>query len=131
MMKMLKWTGGLWLGLSATMALAAPSRHAPVHGPAAAVKLDTQLLIGLWTDDGDCSEAIEFSDDGHFTNADGTGGDWQLDGDELTMSGTSSTTIRIVPVDRNTLTIVNADGSLGRSTRCRGRDNSVVQTDQA
>ena len=35
------------------------------------------------------------------------------------MTGPAGTnTLRIVPIDQNTMNVVNADGSLGRSTRC-------------
>jgi hypothetical protein len=34
------------------------------------------------------------------------------------MTSRQTLTIRIVPIDQNTMTVINADGSLGRSTRC-------------
>ena len=54
---------------------------------------------------------------GDFTANGGTGL-WNLAGDRLTMTGRSTATLQIVPIDQNTMTVVNADGSLGRSTRC-------------
>jgi len=86
------------------------------------VQLDRAYLLGRWTDDSDCgseaSNLIEFTQDGRFLAANGGTGLWNLDGDELTMTGRETATIRIVPIDQNTMTVVNADGSLGRSTRC-------------
>ncbi|MEA3045203.1 MAG: hypothetical protein QOH47_3041 [Sphingomonadales bacterium] len=85
-------------------------------------QLDRDFLVGRWTDDGDCSAggdtAIEFTRDGRFIAANGGTGLWNLDGDELTMSGSQTATIRLVVIDRDTMTVVNSDGSLGRSTRC-------------
>ena len=76
-------------------------------------------MIGLWTDDDDCSDVIEFTHDGRFvTDGGNAGGLWHLEGNRLTMTGRATATIRIVPVDENTITVINVDGSLGRSTRC-------------
>jgi hypothetical protein len=81
--------------------------------------LERAFVVGRWTDKGDCSDSVEFSPDGRFVTANGGGGLWNLEGSELTMSGNAQTiTMRIVPVDQNTMTVVNQDGSLGRSTRC-------------
>jgi hypothetical protein len=82
------------------------------------VQLDRTYVMGRWTDDGDCNNVIEFSQDGGFTAANGGTGLWNLAGDRLTMSGRSTATLQIVPIDQNTMTVINADGSLGRSTRC-------------
>ena len=83
------------------------------------VQLDRTYILGRWADDGeDCGKAIEFSQDGRFTTASGAGGLWNLDGNELTMSGNGTARLRIVPIDQNTITVVNPDGSLSRSTRC-------------
>lgn len=83
-----------------------------------AATLDRAYVTGRWSDKDDCSDAVEFTADGRFVTADGRGGLWNLQGDELTMSGNGTVTMRIVPVDQNTMTVVNTDGSLGRSTRC-------------
>lgn len=80
--------------------------------------LDRAYLLGHWTDNGDCGKAIAFNQDGSFVNADGGRGLWNLDGDRLTMTGGSTVSVRVTPIDQNTLTVINADGSLGRSTRC-------------
>jgi len=84
------------------------------------VTLDRTYVMGRWADDGeDCANAIEFTQDGRFITGNGNGGGlWNLDGDRLTMTGRATATIRIVPIDQNTMTVVNPDGSLGRSTRC-------------
>jgi len=83
-----------------------------------AVALDRTFLMGHWTDDNDCSNAIAFNQDGGFVAANGGTGLWNLDGEWLTMTGNQTVRVRIVPIDQNTMTVVNADGSLGRSTRC-------------
>jgi hypothetical protein len=86
------------------------------------VRLDRTFLLGRWSDDGDCSadgnSVIEFTQDGRFIAANGGVGLWNLDGDRLTMSGNQTATIRLVPIDQDTMTVINADESLGRSTRC-------------
>ncbi|MEA3047758.1 MAG: hypothetical protein QOJ53_2090, partial [Sphingomonadales bacterium] len=82
------------------------------------VRLDRTYVMGRWTDDDDCGNVIEFTQDGRFIAPNGGTGLWNLDGDELTMSGSQTATIRLVVIDRDTMTVVNSDGSLGRSTRC-------------
>jgi hypothetical protein len=82
------------------------------------VTLDRAFMMGRWTDNGDCNNSVNFASDGSFTTANGTGGLWRLAGDQLTMTGSSTLTLQVEPVDQNTMTVINADGSLGRSTRC-------------
>jgi len=82
------------------------------------VRLDRAFLLGRWTDDNDCNNVIAFNQDGGFVTANGGTGLWNLDGDRLTMTGNQTATLRVVPIDQNTMTVINADGSLGRSTRC-------------
>ena len=82
------------------------------------VRLDRTYMLGRWTDDNDCSNVIEFNQDGGFVANNGGTGLWNLDGDRLTLSGNQTATLRISPIDQNTMTVINADGSLGRSTRC-------------
>jgi hypothetical protein len=82
------------------------------------IRLDRTFLLGRWTDDNDCDNVIEFNQDGGFVAANGGTGLWNLDGDRLTMTGNQTATLRVVPIDQNTMTVINADGSLGRSTRC-------------
>jgi len=80
--------------------------------------LDRAYIAGLWTDTGDCTAAVEFNIDGRFVANNGNEGLWNLQGDRLTMTGASTTTLQIVPIDHDTMNVVNPDGSLGRSTRC-------------
>jgi len=97
-----------------------PATDAPAEGPG--IALDRNIIIGIWTDDGNCGPdapiIIEFSQDGRFVVPNGAFGRWKLDDDRLTMTGRSAATVRIVPIDRDTITVVHEDGSLGRSTRC-------------
>jgi hypothetical protein len=87
-------------------------------GVPARVRLDRAFLIGRWTDDGDCTAAADFRADGRFIASTGVQGTWRLDGNRMTMSGISTLLLTIVAIDRNTINIVNQDGSLGRSSRC-------------
>lgn len=82
------------------------------------IQLDRTYIMGRWTDDNNCNNVIEFTQDGRFIAANGGTGLWNLEGDRLTMSGNGTATLRVVPIDQNTITVVKADGSLGRSTRC-------------
>jgi len=82
------------------------------------VQLDRAYMLGRWTDDGDCSKAVQFNQDGRYVNADGTPGLWNLDGSRLTLTGDATITFRLSPIDQNTITVIHDDGSLGRSTRC-------------
>lgn len=76
-------------------------------------------FIGQWTDDGNCASAITMAPDGRFINADGTGGNWVLNGDQLTMSGGGgSITVTLVQAGPDRLQLVYADGRSGFSTRC-------------
>ena len=88
---------------------------APTPGP---ITVDAAYLVGRWTSagEGDCSSS--FNNDGTFTARDGGQGMWNLAGDRLTLSGTSTVTLQVVPVDANTMTLVQADGSLVRAVRC-------------
>ena len=94
---------------------AAPQTAATSAG---AIQLDRTYMLGRWTDNGDCSNALELRQDGGFTTGPGAQGLWNLEGDRLTMTGNSTLSVRVTPIDQNTITIINADGSLGRSTRC-------------
>ena len=82
--------------------------------------VDRAFLIGRWTDVRDCSEAGQFTADGHYTNTAGRSAAWTLDGDQLTLTfeGAAPRTLRVSAADQNTLNVVNPDGTTGRSTRC-------------
>jgi len=91
----------------------------PPAEPVGAPVIDQTYLVGRWTDDGDCSRAYEFTADGRFIAADGGVGGWSLDGDRLTASGPGgSATLRVAPIDRNTMSATSPDGRSGTSTRC-------------
>jgi hypothetical protein len=108
-------------GNAAAPAADAGKDPAATATPAAAsgVVLDRTFMMGRWADAGEnCGEAIEFTQDGRFVAGNGGTGLWNLEGDRLTMTGRDTATIRVVPIDQDTITVINADGSLGRSTRC-------------
>jgi hypothetical protein len=89
-----------------------------VPASSSGIRLDRTYLLGRWTDDGNCDKAMSFNPDGSFTNASGGTGLWNLDGSRLTLSGNQTVGFRVVPIDQNTINIVQDDGSLGHSTRC-------------
>lgn len=82
--------------------------------------IDRAYMAGRWTDhDDDCDRAADFFADGRFVPASGPEGLWSLSGDRLSIVSAGNTfTVQLVPIDRHSMTVVNADGSLGRSTRC-------------
>jgi len=82
--------------------------------------LDTNFLIGRWTDDGNCSNALEFTSNGTFIAADGGSGVWYVQGNQLTLSGPGGTqALQVNVIDQNTVSVTMPDGSAGGvSTRC-------------
>jgi len=88
--------------------------------PAPGIRVDGNFLIGIWSDKEDCTGRIEFRSDGQFFNEDGSHGTWRMDGDQLTLRGTSSITVRIVPRSQSEINVVNPDNSVGYSRRCPG-----------
>ena len=115
-------------------ALAAPAAHAQfaqdesVATPRANV--DRDFLIGTWSNAGDCSTTVAFAADGGYATADGLQGQWTLAGDTLTLQGEAgSSTVTIIPIDRDTMEVVGEDGSHERSTRCAGRVGDVDVND--
>ncbi|HST37547.1 MAG TPA: hypothetical protein VLK25_13090 [Allosphingosinicella sp.] len=82
--------------------------------------IDRAYMLGRWTDDeDDCDKAADFFADGRFVPASGPEGLWSLDGDRLSIVANGNTfTVQLIPVDQNRMSVINADGSLGQSTRC-------------
>ena len=92
----------------------------PVAVPAAAQgAIDPGLLVGRWSDDGNCKATFEFLADGTFRTFEGGGGGWSLDGPTLTLTGPGeSMQITLRSIDSQRLVSVNPDGTFGQSTRC-------------
>ena len=109
-------TGGPGLGGKNNGAIQAGSGTA---GAGQAV-IDRAYMVGRWTDHGaDCDQAADFFADGRFVPPSGPEGLWSLSSDRLSIVANGNTfTVQLVPVDQNRMTVVNADGSLGHSTRC-------------
>lgn len=85
-------------------------------GPAG---IDAGLVVGRWTDTGDCANALEYTADGRVVAPDGSAGLWQLNGDQLTVTGPNgSQTVRITSIDQSAAYAVNPDGSVQASQRC-------------
>ncbi|WP_114953471.1 hypothetical protein [Sphingosinicella terrae] len=77
------------------------------------------LLLGQWSDDGNCKQGVEFLADGTFTTSNGVAGEWSLDGSVLELAGPAETMrveLRAVTADR--LVIANSDGTTAQSIRC-------------
>lgn len=86
--------------------------------PAPGLRVDAAYLVGAWSDREDCGARIVFRSDGRFFNPDGTNGTWRLNGDALSLTGTRTIVIRLVPRTRNETIVVQANGALGYSQRC-------------
>lgn len=77
------------------------------------------LVIGTWTDNGQCDDTIEMRDDGSFVMFNGGEGEWEMDGDQLTLSGPNGRATMTVEMEGDdVMTLVHPDGQRGRSTRC-------------
>jgi hypothetical protein len=75
------------------------------------------LLIGRWTDEGDCAVAIVFGRDGSFTVPTGNGR-WTLVGERLTFIGQSTVGARVRAVGNDRILLIHDDGRIGQSVRC-------------
>jgi hypothetical protein len=104
----------------------------PAPPPAGArIVIDSAFIVGRWTDDEDCGHAVRFLADGAFVTLEGTSGMWRLDGDRLTLSGSGTITLGLVPLDQDTMEVINPDGTVGRSTRCPGDPGATPALDIA
>ena len=76
------------------------------------------LLIGRWTDSGECDAATDFRADGTFTSPAGNGR-WTLESEYLTLSGAGpDAEVAIQVIDRAAMETVSPMGRIGRWTRC-------------
>ena len=91
---------------------------AAMAAAAQARTVDHAFLRGRWTDNNNCSDAIDFMADGTWVTTDGVRGRWVLEGDRLSFHGNRVITARVSAPDANTINLIHADGSNGRSTRC-------------
>ena len=81
--------------------------------------VDVDFMIGRWSDQPNCTGTlIDIRRDGSFVNLDGTGGSWRLEGDTVTLTGTRTLSVRVIPRNHLELTVINPDGSEGYSRRC-------------
>lgn len=94
---------------------------APMPEPTPAPGIDRNLLVGRWGVNGDCANALEFTDDGRVLTMDGTaGGVWALNGDMLTVTTNNGEqhSARINSVDQSAIYSTDSDGTVETSTRC-------------
>lgn len=105
---------------------ATPRRIAmpPVPGTAEevlrmSVPATAAMLIGQWTDDGNCGSVIDFRRDGRFTVPGGGTGTWTLADGILTFIGDTRVTARARAVGNDRILLIHPNGTLGQSLRCR------------
>ena len=98
---------------------------AALSGPAAAQGFDhapisPEMILGHWSDDGDCSRGVLIRPDGTFMSLDHDAeGEWMLNGDRLTFSGIGGEfELRLLDVEPEGMTLTRDDGSIGYSVRC-------------
>jgi hypothetical protein len=84
----------------------------------AANTIDAAYLIGRWRGDNDSDCSSSFNSDGSWTEREGGSGSWSLAGDRLTLTANTTITLQVIPIDANTMTFVQPDGSLVRANRC-------------
>lgn len=89
---------------------------------AAAQSVTQRDLIGRWGQNGNCRDWMSYNADGTWSRADGDGGEWALDGDQLTASlnggnGASTATVRKLP-DGSINRTAAFDGHTDHLTRC-------------
>ena len=117
------------LAVAAAMAtlLAAPAPLAaqpPLLAAVQAIAVTPAFLLGRWTDDGDCTNTVEFRSDGSFVTSSGATGRWSLAGGRLTFQGTSTITAAIRADSATHIILTHDDGSVGESTRCTAAPNA-------
>lgn len=77
----------------------------------------SQILLGRWTDDGNCAVTITFAADGQFTVPTGRGR-WTLVGERLTFTGATQVAARVRQVGRDRILLIHDNGTIGQSVRC-------------
>ena len=74
----------------------------PRRAATAAVRSTAPIMLGRWTDDGDCDNAVDFLADGRLVAANGREGLWNLAGDRLTLTvDDDRSRVQFVPIDQN------------------------------
>ena len=74
---------------------------------------------GRWTDTNDCTTVTVLGEDGVFIAPNGARGTWDVQGDQLSLSGPGGqVSWRVYLSDPNTMVLTSPDGSQSQSTRC-------------
>ena len=95
---------------------------------AAAPGVTREFLLGRWTDNNNCAEAVDFLADGRFVTTAGAEGRWTLVGNRLTFIGNSTVTAVLTATGRDAITLTHADGTVGHSTRCATPGSTARRT---
>ena len=88
------------------------------------VAVTPAFLLGRWTDDGDCTNTVEFLSDGRFVTSDGAVGRWWVSGGRITFQGNSTIAAAIRADSVNHIILTHDDGTVGESTRCTPAPNA-------
>ncbi len=127
---MLRRAAALLLALAAPAAASAQPAGDP--GEAEATQAGRAYLVGAWTDSDDCAAAVAFEGDGTFVTPEGGEGLWHLDEAELTLAGAGGIRrVLIVPLDADTMEVIDENGTRARSTRCAGGEEDEAEAGSA
>ncbi len=109
-------------GNEAAANVAAPANEATAApAPAPATTSGTfsrDLMVGRWTDSGDCADALNFAADGTLQGPFGDGGRWEVNGNRLINVG-NPRELTITVIDADTLDTTTPEGETRRVTRCQ------------
>jgi hypothetical protein len=99
-------------------AAAEPTAPPAQGGPE--VPVTPEMLIGLWSDNGDCNRGMLIRGDRSFHSfATNEGGTWRLERDVLTLNYSAGIhTLRVVSIESDRVVMVTPDGGVGDSYRC-------------
>ena len=96
------------------------SKPVPEPTPTPAAPSVRDLIVGRWANEGDCSQALEFTADGQIIAPDGQNGTWQLNGDRLSVTENSgqTETVQISSIDQSAISFIDNAGEVRTIRRC-------------
>lgn len=98
---------------------ASPPTSPPAQG-GPEIPVSPDMLIGLWSDNGDCSRGMLIRGDHSFHSfATGEDGTWRLERNVLTLNYSAGVhTLRVLAIEDDHVVMATPDGGVGDSYRC-------------
>ncbi len=91
----------------------------PASAPPDPAAVTREWFAGRWSDTGNCTDAGQFAANGTYLLADGTRGMWNVQDSRLVIQNAGGrNVIRLRRTGDDSVEVINADGSVGRSIRC-------------